>query len=387
MVLSIARPPHSEIEMPSQRLADLDPREVALAASAPSNSVKRSPLAFFLQVVAGVALGIGLINLSERYGISSSGPIIVLLVLGYCVSIFAHEAGHAIAAALQGFHISGFAVWPARIHRDRSSWRILWLARKGPKGFVAVSALGIHQLRRRQFIVVAMGPLTSALVAVACGLVARLNRTAPRWLLDQLWITALWSVVFALGGLLPLRTGATVSDGARLLMLIRGGADWDRMNAQQAIVAAGNRGTRPREGPPDLIETATGVDHGSEDARVGRALRYNWLADRGRIDEAEDQIVWLLLHARSASVLQAWQFEAAWFAAFYHADATTARRWYEAALAASAPTEDCSLSMAAAANRRGIVRMRTPHRSRHTALAAREALLELLARGENAGAN
>lgn len=70
--------------------------------------------------------------------------------------------------------------------------------------------------------------------------------------------------------------------GARLLMLIRGGAEWEGMNAQLAILVAAVKGARPRDWAAGLIEFAAGPENGSADARSGRVFRYNGLADQGR---------------------------------------------------------------------------------------------------------
>lgn len=192
--------------------------------------------------------------------------------------------------------------------------------------------------------VVAAGPVVSLAIAAGCWLA--LNAVdAPKWAADQLLIVALWSAVMAGGGLLPFRRGPAVSDGERVRVLIRNGPEWKRASAQLAIAAAAMKGTRPREWREDLVETAMGPEDGSSDARVGRALRYNWLLDSGQIDEAEDQLVSLLLEPCTDEVLREWMLQGAWFAAIFRKDAITARKWFEAGRGSAAPA-GCNLLMA-----------------------------------------
>ncbi len=145
-----------------------------------------------------------------------------------------------------------------------------------------------------------------------------------------------------------MRNQTTMSDGARLLMLIRGGAVWQRISALQAIASASLAGVRPREWNADLIELACGPDDGSADGREGRALRYSWLLDNGRVAEAEEQLVWLLEQRWPGGAAPVLLWEAVSFAAMFGEDARTSRRWFDAVSAAVPRSRDSGYQVAAA---------------------------------------
>src|SRR5258706_9707007 len=141
-----------------------------------------------LQVFVGAALGISCVYASGRHRLSMSAMLIPRLVIGYLLAALADEAGHAAEAVLQNFRISAFAVWPVRFYRDSSLWRVGWLPRKGSKGFISITPIGVERLRMRWFIVVAAGPLASALVGVGCWIAITAKGGLPNWALDQLLI-------------------------------------------------------------------------------------------------------------------------------------------------------------------------------------------------------
>jgi Peptidase M50B-like len=382
-------------EVMSCRLADLDPREIVSGASQSGKLRHWSPADLLLQTLVGAALGFSCIYASRRHRPSVDAMLIPRLVLGYLFAVLVHEGGHAAAAVMQRFHILGFAVWPIRFYRDSSSWRVSWLPRELSKGFITIAPIGTESLRMRQFIVVAAGPLASLVTAAGCWIALGAMDAQPKWVLDQILILTLWSILFAAGGLLPIRSDTTISDGARLRLLLRGGPECDRMSAQQMIVAAALGGARPREWRSELIEVAAGPEDGSLEARFGRVLRYNWLVDQGRIDEAEQQIVWLLLEPWPEAARRAWRLQAAWFTAFLRNDAITARKWLDAGREGAASSGDYNLAMAEAAlafaEKRWTDTMRiVPQALKEceraadpgTAKAIRDALLLLMSRAE-----
>src|SRR5437868_5305287 len=107
-----------------------------------------------LQGFVGAALGISCVYASGRHRLSMSAMLIPRLMIGYVLAVLAHEAGHAAAAVLQRFRISGFAVWPVHFYRDSSLWRVGWLPRKGSKGLISITPIGAERLRMRWLVVV-----------------------------------------------------------------------------------------------------------------------------------------------------------------------------------------------------------------------------------------
>lgn len=311
-----------------RRVADLDPGVVTAKRRESAKPPQRNLASSILQILAGILLGFALIYISERYRLSFSALLLPALFVGYLFSIFIHEAGHLLIALFVNFRVLSFAVWPAQLNFDQSAWRWSWLARKGPKGFIAITPIGTERLRSRLFFVTAAGPVASALLVVVCWFVLA-QMDLPRWAAEQILLISLCSLVFAVAGLIPIRTQTVISDGARLAMLLRGSADWERMSAQQMTVAAAVSGIRPRDWNPDLIEMGLGPEDGTLEARTGRALRYSYLIDQGRIDEAEQELVWLLHEPCPDAAVTTWQLQVVWFAAAFQGDPATARKWFD----------------------------------------------------------
>lgn len=305
------------------RLSDLDPEH---AQHRPAELMRSDRIMY---VLGGIALGLAWSYVGRRHRLSMNWMLIPRLAIGYVTAVAAHEAGHAVAAALQRFRILSFVVWPVRFYRHSSEWHVDWASRSGPNGSVGITPRDTNHLRMRQIVVVAAGPLASLGAAAGCWIALNAAET-PKWAVDQLLIVALWSAVMAAGSLLPIRRGSASSDAERLRILMRGGVEWERASAQQAIAIAAMNGARPREWSEELIEKAAGLEDGSADARLGRVMRYNWLLDSGRIDEAEQQLVSLLLQPCPEDVSREWMLQAVWFAAMFRRDAGTARKWLAA---------------------------------------------------------
>jgi hypothetical protein len=302
-----------------------------------------------LQVLTGVVLGVGAIFAMHWHEPAKSAMLIPLLAIGLLAAIIAHEAGHAAAALLQRFRIAAFGVWPVRVYRESSCWRIGWLPRISPAAFISILPIGTQRLRVRQFVIVAAGPVASIVAGAGCWIAMGAASAQPKWVGDQLFFIAVWSALIGAAGLLPVRRPTMVSDGMRLHILIRGGPECDRISTQLAIIAAALDGARPKEWPAELIERAVGSEDGSAEAFSGRALRYNWFADQCLLDKAEEQLVWLLLQPVPDAALRPWRLQAAWFAAFFRQDAITARKWFDVVPKSPASSNDCDTLMAAAA--------------------------------------
>jgi hypothetical protein len=69
---------------------------------------------------------------------------------------------------------------------------------------------------------------------------------------------------------------------------------------------------------------------GSADSRVALMFRFNWLLDRGVIEEASEVLAKIVQLELPDTYRAAWWLEAAWFEARFRNDAIAARRWMEA---------------------------------------------------------
>jgi hypothetical protein len=233
--------------------------------------------------------------------------------------------GHAVAAGFAGFRILSFGVWPFSAHRQANSWRLA-VGRSGLAGFVSAYPVGTGDLRRRFMITVSGGLVGSSLTAILCLAVSG-------WRIQDsiVGMTGFWSLLTAVLGLLPLRARHAVSDGTRLRMLRRGGPEGDRVAAVHSIIAGTMSGIRPRDWDTGLLAMAVTPDDRSPDAISGHSLRYNWLMDSGRIDDAEQELIWLLTQTQPAPLRASWELQAAWITAFHREDGTAASKWLAAA--------------------------------------------------------
>jgi hypothetical protein len=134
------------------------------------------------------------------------------------------------------------------------------------------------------------------------------------------------SLVLGVVTLVPLRRHGFFSDGARLLMLLRGGAKAERWSALWALYAASAGGQRPRDWDRGLIDRATQVADGSLDDGGACLLAYLWALDQDNEEAAEGfldraRAVFDTIPALRASIAA----EIAYFQARFRGDAATAR--------------------------------------------------------------
>lgn len=214
-------------------------------------------------------------------------PVLLLLVIAF------HEFGHVAGGWTSGFQLWLYVVGPLRVERDRDRIVVRFnrdLALAGglaamvpdPARLLDPSALPPRMLR-----FVAGGPLASLLLSLLL-LPAILVPHLPPNLLFSLLLTGLASLAITLATLLPHRTGGFVSDGARVLQLLRGG---DSARLWCAASAAGSFATafRPRDWPASLIPGLRGSGEPFDEA-AARWLLHSWHMDREEWDLAETAI-------------------------------------------------------------------------------------------------
>jgi hypothetical protein len=272
-------------------------------------------------------------------------------VIAYLLSVAVHETGHAIGGVIAGFKLLTFAVWPAKLYRHSNTWRVGWMGSTGLGGFVAADPLEEQNFARRAFLLVAAGPAASALIGTASAIFAANTRSDwPSWATAELNLFACWSLLIAVSTILPLRSRYAVNDGMRMGMLLRGGAETDRFRSILILAGRSYSGIRPRDLNPDLMRLASVPDDGSPDALAGRGMRYNWLLDAGRIEEADQVLASIATGNLPKLARTVWWCEVAWFEARFRGDLALARRWFDAAPALSRPAWNrCARSKAQAA--------------------------------------
>jgi membrane-associated protease RseP (regulator of RpoE activity) len=154
----------------------------------------------------------------------SGGGGFVLSVALYAViifvTIFVHEAGHAVAALKIGWRVTLFAVFPLA-YRTKTRKLEFWVLPSGDLGgMVSVATDGKLRTRRRSIMLSAAGPLANfAFSAIAFCLIYLLP-----WAQIVVGSMAVSSLFVGLGNLLPWRArNGMKSDGAAILSELRAG--------------------------------------------------------------------------------------------------------------------------------------------------------------------
>lgn len=256
----------------------------------------------------------------------------VLVPLYFLVLVF-HELGHLVGGWLVRFRFLLLIVGPVRIAREQGQIRMGWNRSAALAGGLAASTpTDTERLRQRMAVVIAAGPVSSlllALVAMGSLFVLPLSERAQFFV----GITGLLSAMIFVVTAIPGRTSGFMTDGARLWMLLRGGAASERLGATLALTSLMLGTVRPRDWPPQVLEAATALPDGTlDDASASTGMYYHAL-DRGEVERA-GRYLERALAARDALPAAArpnFFLEAAFFEGLFRRNATTARAWMDQA--------------------------------------------------------
>jgi hypothetical protein len=236
-------------------------------------------------------------------GVAGAMAVIVLAsILAFFLSLAAHEAGHLLGGRLAGFRFALYAAGPIRVRRSPSGLRFEINDRWSLAGFAFSVPVHLRNLQRGMVWFVAGGPVANLLLAaIVAGIslaptLAAPSRETGRAFLGGFLSLGLSVFVFQAGftsfvlgvvTLVPLRKDDFFTDGARLLMLLRGGAQAERWSALWTLFAASAGGQRPRDWDRGLIDRATQLADGSLDDGGACQLAHLWALDRGDGEAAE----------------------------------------------------------------------------------------------------
>jgi hypothetical protein len=251
------------------------------------------------------------------------------ILLAALVTLGAHEIGHLLGGKAGGLRFGLFIVGPLYVQRgadDRVYWRLnrrLVLA----GGAATCVPEGQTDLRRAYMRMVAGGPLISlGLGVLALALLIAMAVAGPAT--DGLFAhpaalvlltVAGGSLSIGLGTLIPINRDGFVSDGARILQLMRQGPEAERHAAVMALGSYHISGRRPRDWNPALVRGAVSLSDGSYTDAMGHYLAYHHALDRGDPEAAEAHVRSLvaLADAVPAPFRPVIELEAAYFASAY----------------------------------------------------------------------
>jgi hypothetical protein len=255
----------------------------------------------------------------------------------FFLAVVLHEVAHLVGGWLVGFRFEFLVVGRLKITRTGGRVRMgLIRGHRVPTGLAGSLPTDDRDIRRRLAVAVAAGPGASLLFAaaslvtlVAMGSDQPYALLAPdgSWLPSLLVISGTISLLLFIVTILPIQIGELLTDGARLVLLLRGGQETERYCAVGVLVGMSMAGRRGREWPAGLVEAATAVPDGSTFDTLGAMLAYGWSLDRGELAAAGGYLDRALAAAEKYPVgsRPAIYLEAAYFTARYRGDAAAAR--------------------------------------------------------------
>ncbi|MFN8121309.1 MAG: hypothetical protein U0237_02660 [Thermoleophilia bacterium] len=219
--------------------------------------------------------------------------IIAGLVVGFVVTLAAHEAGHAIAASALGMPPMVIGIGPVHLQRGRRAR----LRRPFAPGFVMVlpdPEVPLPEIARRFRRVGLAGPPVGILASAALGVGAGAATGSARGLL----VCAALAGVINLPSLVPVSGRTVLSDAARVRRL-RWGAPTARTDAACLAILGAAFTRPPAEWPRHLLEEELVLSRDAVMDAMTLSVRAMVAEIAGDLDDAEaslDQALTLPLH-------------------------------------------------------------------------------------------
>jgi len=312
-----------------------------------------------LGVVVGVFVGNGLPEGgTDPWTLTEILFLVICFPVGLLLIIALHEGGHTVAGYLSGFRLQHLSVGPLKLQRTPEGWR----AMRSPHGFFqgmshSVPGPSLHDapdrvVRRGRAVRLVGGAAANVLSGgLALGLASILSGGGGATA-TALHALGLASIAVGVVNLVPFRTGGgMITDGARLLPILRGTPAAGRDIALATVRAEAYRGVRPRDWTRRHVERMlTPRDHGMTDGST-RMLAYRHALDAGRAQDAHDYLAEALKlldrlpHAQHAGLM----VEAAYVEAAHRGDAEAARAWLQRVDPSTDDVPACALGRAEAA--------------------------------------
>ncbi|HUB20753.1 MAG TPA: site-2 protease family protein [Acidobacteriaceae bacterium] len=216
-----------------------------------------------------------------------------LLLLLEILMVAIHEFGHAAAASALGMKLRAFIVGPFQWRVREGAWefRFILAGFLAIGGATAVAPTDPDRPLWRDICMVVAGPLASfaaGLAALGLTLAAPGHPWQDNWL--PLAFFATLSLLTALLNLIPFRTKAFYSDGARLGQLLSRGPWADLHRAFSAAAATTVTPLRPRDYDIDAILRAGSSILIGQQALHLRLLAASYYLDCGRVADASQAL-------------------------------------------------------------------------------------------------
>ncbi len=293
---------------------------------------------FWAAISAGLALAITYTLPQTWYEPTVAGPYLLntltAAIAAYYLTMAIHELGHVAGGLLAGLRFVMLSVGPLRVTRQGWGVRLdlnesrFWLG-----GFSLGVPTDDYALRRRVAMAAAGGPFSNAVqLVLVCLLMLNRQRAPiavwPGALLDLLVLFSTTSVLLTAW---PRRMGAVTADGAKLLTLLKGGPQAERLTTIYALTGASTSGVRPRDLNPVWLQRALSpADESAEEASANFFCYFHAL-DAADLPAAAAYLDRALLLCQKLPQPQrvAYFLEAAYFEARHGGSAAAARAWLD----------------------------------------------------------
>jgi len=216
------------------------------------------------------------------------GPLSVLLPV-----IVIHELGHAVAGLIAGLRLVSIRFGPI-LFTSPFHFSITWSRGTGAAGMTLMVPAKTDHVRLRTLIMVAAGPAANLISAFAVLLLV-----SP--LGAFLTCFVLMSVLIGLLNLVPFRNLSMLSDGKRILMLLRSGGQGERWLAILQLATDIRSGVAFENLRPDFMALAISIRDASPDTVTAHALAYTAAMYRNENDEAARSLEICLQYSYLAS--------------------------------------------------------------------------------------
>ena len=208
---------------------------------------------------------------------------------GLVITVLAHELGHLAVDRAVGFRLRFISVSRMILLRHPGGWQMLWSRQIAwLSGACSAIPRNVIGLKRNVVAVMAGGPVASLLLALVCFSLFIANQGSDQsgWNPHLAFMAVLSTQVFLLNSIPLADARGTMSDGARIRAVLKGGAEGARILAAYACATSAATPLRPRDWKPDWVRQATALPDGSAFHANGCYDAYMHHLDRGEVEEA-----------------------------------------------------------------------------------------------------
>jgi hypothetical protein len=229
-----------------------------------------------------------------------TGVTVVLYIFFLLAASFTataiHETAHALAGVAVGFRFNSLRI--GRVQFDRPFRISLYRGRgTGSGGWASLFPVKQDRLVPRTVAMLLAGPVSNL---ISIGMLLLLPYSKGMFSALFIFISLLLGVM----NLIPFRARAVISDGGRILMLLRNRARGERWVAMLKLLEELRSGVPPEKMTPAFIARAVAIEDKSPDTVVAYALAYAAAFWQRRDDEAAQALETCLRHCSLAAPSQ-----------------------------------------------------------------------------------